>query len=277
MGPSAPAHIVAQLTDPETRRVLSSIVHESLPETRLAFCDSVHWLMTLVMEQQPQAVVVQPRDATGMGVAGVASALAHLDDPPTVIMALSLTLAEVGEVCAALDSGLCVVMVPRWAGRSSEFGMKIRTALLAPPDQGAERAMLMRITSQVAPSLRLFFAACALTPPHEHTVSRAVSNAGAAVRTIEQRLSRLGYPSAQTIVGWHRVLHAAWRLDVRGLSIKQAIGSGDTSLGSPRALANLVRRYAGLTLTELRQPGRFAALLRRFSALIEPSAQPRVP
>jgi len=89
-----------------------------------------------------------------------------------------------------------------------------------------------------------------------------------AIRTLEERLHRVGYPPARAIIAWHRILHAAWRLDVRGLSVKQAIGDGARMLGSRRALANLVTRYAGLSLTQLRQPGCFAALLYRFAALL---------
>lgn len=264
----APESIVAQVTDPETRGVLSSVVRQSMPQTSLAVCDRVDKLLGSVREKRPGTVIAQPRDATGAGIAAAAAALARLDQPPRLVMLFGFTLAEIDEICAVLATGLAVLMVPRWAQDAGDLGEALRTALVDPPDQGAERVMLGRIVPHVEPSLRPFFAACVLRASHELTVSDAALRAGFAVRTIEERLSRAGYPLARAIVAWHRVLHAAWRLDVRGLSIKQVTGNGVRRLGSRRGLANLVKRYAGLPLTQLRQPGCFAALLYRFSALL---------
>jgi hypothetical protein len=249
------------------RAVLVSIV-QSIPETRLVVCESVDRLVLLVNDVQPWAVVAQPRDLRGVGVVSAAPALLGLSHLAVMVVVFTPTLGEIDEVCAVLEKGLVGVLVPRWSRDATDLGESLRAALLDPPDQGAERVMLERVAAHVVPALRPFFAACALIPPRELTVSCAVRRAGSAVRTLEERLSRAGYPSARAIVAWHRILHAAWRLDVRGLSIKSAIGSGAENLGSRRALANVVKRYTGLTLGELRQPGRLVALLSLFTTLL---------
>lgn len=93
-------------------------------------------------------------------------------------------------------------------------------------------------------------------------VAAFVAHAGLKRRTLDSRIRRAGLPTAEAILGWCRILHAAWRLDRSSDSVERiafAIG-----LTSASALRNYYRRYAGVSPTEARVRGGFSVLLDRF-------------
>jgi transcriptional regulator GlxA family with amidase domain len=95
-------------------------------------------------------------------------------------------------------------------------------------------------------------------------VPDVVEGAGSHRRTLDSRLRRAGLPTAERILGWCRVLHAAWRLDRSEDSVERvALAIGLTSAS---ALRNYYRRYAGVPPTEVRAHGGFALLLDHFRA-----------
>jgi AraC-like DNA-binding protein len=120
------------------------------------------------------------------------------------------------------------------------------------------------IRDRVPASLVPFIEYCAGRMGARWRVPDVVEGAGSHRRTLDSRLRRAGLPTAERILGWCRVLHAAWRLDRSEDSVERvALAIGLTSAS---ALRNYYRRYAGVPPTEVRAHGGFALLLDHFRA-----------
>jgi AraC-like DNA-binding protein len=120
------------------------------------------------------------------------------------------------------------------------------------------------VRGRVPRSLVPFIEYCTGRTGSRSCVPDVVERAGLKRRTLDSRLRRAHLPTAERILGWCRVLHAAWRLDRSAGSVERiALGMGLTSAS---ALRNYYRRYAGVPPTEARDRGGFAFLLDRFLA-----------
>lgn len=252
-----PVRSVALVVDPDRRNELSS----AALEPRLEFCDRVERLLSLVSSADVHAIVAEPYDVNGVGVSTALMEIAVTSRAAEIILLFDLDERAVEQVQEVLESGVVVRLAirdDRGAARA------IESARRDPMGQRAQQTLIRRTLPFVAVPLRPFFAACGLLSADGVRVGQLARVAGLAPRTLEARLAKGGYPRAQTIVAWYRLLHVAWRLDVGGLTIKQLLGSGDEGMHARRALGNLARRHVGLTLTALGAQGAFAALLHRF-------------
>jgi AraC-like DNA-binding protein len=120
------------------------------------------------------------------------------------------------------------------------------------------------VRARVPRSLLPFIEYCAGRTETCCRVPDVVERAGLKRRTLDSRLRRAGLPTAERILGWCRVLHAAWRLDRSDDSVERiALTCGLTSAS---ALRNYYRRYSGLSPTEARARGGFGFLLDQFRA-----------
>jgi AraC-like DNA-binding protein len=120
------------------------------------------------------------------------------------------------------------------------------------------------IRDDVPNALLPFVEFCAGRSGTGWNVTAMVEQAGLKRRTLDSRLRRAGLPTAESILGWCRVLRAAWCLDRSTDSVERvALAIGLTSAS---ALRNFYRRYARLSPTAARTSGGFAFLLHAFRA-----------
>lgn len=251
-----PAQTVALIVDPRHRSSLNA----SPLGPGLVFCDRVESLVALALLPGDRTVIAEPYDANGIGVSAALTEIATAPVAPDIVLLFDLNERAVQQVEQLLDADLRVQLALRDHHGSAHA---IDSARRDPGGQRAQQAMIRRTLPFIAPPLRPFVTACALLSDRPIRVSNVARLTGLAPRTLDARLAKAGYPSARTIAAWFRVLHVAWRLDVEGLTVK-LVGSGDPGLHARRALGNLVRRHAGLTLASLGAQGAFAALLHRF-------------
>jgi len=125
----------------------------------------------------------------------------------------------------------------------------------------------------IAPDWLLpFVEFCAARTGAAGNVAALVEHTGLKRRTLDSRIRRAGLPTAEAILGWCRVLHAAWRLDRSSDSVERiALTIGLTSAS---ALRNFYRRYAGVPPTAARAGGGFSVLLDRFCAELSVGRRP---
>ena len=83
--------------------------------------------------------------------------------------------------------------------------------------------------------------------------------AGMHERTLRKHCSRAGLLSPQWVLGWARVLTAAYYLDEPGRTVVAVANL--LGFPSPSALQNLLRRYTGVAPRTLRQDGTSAAVM----------------
>ena len=79
-------------------------------------------------------------------------------------------------------------------------------------------------------------------------------------RTINDRLRRENLPTLERLIGWSRVLHALWRLD--GGHIKFEAVAKQLGFNTGSALRHMVKRYTGMTASEIYAAGGFTSALR---------------
>jgi AraC-like DNA-binding protein len=72
-------------------------------------------------------------------------------------------------------------------------------------------------------------------------------------RTLERQVAQAGLPPAHSILGWCRLLRAAYRLDRPEATVKEVAAM--LGYPSPHAFAQHLQRHATLTLAELRAVG----------------------
>lgn len=85
------------------------------------------------------------------------------------------------------------------------------------------------------------------------TLSALAVNSGMPERSLRQYCERHGYPNPQWIIGWARLLCAAYYIEEPGRSIDSIANLLEYS--SPSAFRNQLRRYTGLTASSVRAGG----------------------
>jgi hypothetical protein len=225
------------------------------------FCDRVDALLTLASSPDAGVVIAEPYDVNGVGVSAALAEIAAAPAAPETILVFDLTDRAVEQIREILDSGVVLRLAVR---NQHGWARAVESARRDPLGQRPQRALFRRTVPFVDSPVRTFFAACALLADGPVRVHDAARMARLSPRTLEARLAKAGYPRAQTIAAWYRILYVAWCLDTEGLALKQLVGAGDEGLRARRALGNLVKRHTTLTLASLGAPGSFAALLHRF-------------
>ena len=114
------------------------------------------------------------------------------------------------------------------------------------------------VTSVLKPAIRLAHS--------QITLQRFAAAAGMHERSLRKYCEHHGLPSPQWIIGWARLLMAAYYLEEPGRTIQQV--SELLDFHSPAAFGNANRRYTGLTLSQLRQTGPVATVSRMLAAAV---------
>ena len=123
------------------------------------------------------------------------------------------------------------------------------------------------VTSVLKPAIRLAHSQITL-----HLFAAAT---GMHERTLRKYCEQYGLPSPQWIIGWARLLMAAYYLEEPGRTIQQV--SELLGFHSAAAFGNANRRYTGITLSQLRQAGPVATVSRKLAAAVARGPVPHAP
>jgi hypothetical protein len=146
------------------------------------------------------------------------------------------------------------------------------TALLDDsPRMDACQVVLEALAPRIEYAIWDIVAATTILGRRRLTVRRVAKAFACSCRSLEHRLHEAGGPEARSIVHWVTVLHAAWRLEVRGLTPRQAaIEAGYRGRRPSAALSERVHRHLGRRPRALGRPGVFVELLGAFLGLLCP-------
>jgi len=141
--------------------------------------------------------------------------------------------------------------------------------LLRSAQAQSRAADIMRVVPQGAPALLhlIMSRALQLTWPW-HTVRSLARAIGLHRKTLATHLASLGFPPPSTVICWCRVLVVAHMLSTTRRSVTDVAYQLDYSSGS--ALRNMLKRYAQLRPTDVRRPGGFELVARKFRDAISP-------
>jgi hypothetical protein len=88
------------------------------------------------------------------------------------------------------------------------------------------------------------------------------------VRTLNDRLRRADLPALEILIGWHRLLHAVWRVERESRGLPDVVSAGGYSSGE--AFQKAIKRYSGRGFAELMSSGQpFRCLLEQFVRALE--------
>ncbi len=199
------------------------------------------------------------RDTTGASTLPVLLALRRRDESLPIIVSVPLTQGGMRDVSQAIATGLEVSWVIEDA-KSLAYVVARAVALRLISNPAG--AILRGVLRSAPPEVRGFLAISAIGALRPLNVQRAAHALGLAERTLERQLDQARLPSPHRILGWCRLLHAAWHFEVLDQRPKQVVH--ELCFSSVPALYRLFGRYAAPTPRALRAQGGFADLLRRF-------------
>jgi AraC-like DNA-binding protein len=255
---------VVALVRSETVR---AAIREALRDrTSVLFCDHVDALERLVLERGARLVIADPRDAADQPTTPVLQALRVRRPSLRLLSHVALTSADVHDAAHSWATAALI-------RDHDDVGRVVRAAFDATQRDVSPGELLAAGVARVPRAVRPYCAYCAWRAPFARTVQAAAASAGIPYRTLERRLTALGLPSPKTLLTWYRLLHAAWRLEL-GASKREAAAVA-VGFRAGRALTAALRRYVGVSWTDLRAIG-FAGLLARFDTLVlTPAIGPR--
>jgi AraC-like DNA-binding protein len=126
----------------------------------------------------------------------------------------------------------------------------------------AEHWILNLLSEGLSPALRDLIFPFIIAGRHRVSVARFAGLHRTAVRTLEERCQRSAVPSPNVLLGWSVCLHAAWRLQVDHLTIKQV--AEETGFSAAADLSNYVMRHISMRPRELKRPRSTHGLGKRF-------------
>lgn len=130
---------------------------------------------------------------------------------------------------------------------------------------GATTAIIRSIVPLVPPPIDTIVATAAIIGRTRTSVDELARRCGWRVETMRAQLRKLGGPSPHHLLGSCLLLHTAWRLEVEGLSPKEAAcAAGYSGLSPWSAMSEYVLRRSGLRLRRLGKEPAFTDLLDAF-------------
>jgi AraC-like DNA-binding protein len=254
------ATIVALLSDATHRLDLESAIDQARRWKEphlLAMADSWPRLQTLCRQFVPPLVVVGSQEAR-QGISSGALATLRATCPSTAVLVYG-----VADGLAPSDLVFLGELGARYLERSRtgsplDLLEATRAALSAGMASEISRSLAGVLPDWLVPGIQ-FAVATAPSGPSPADLAR-VCNCSRA--TLDRRLRNAGLPTAESLLIWCRLLHAAALLrdqDRGSESTARSLGWSDAS-----GLRHHLRRYAGMAVPELRRPDALDVLLGRF-------------
>lgn len=223
------------------------------------FCELGSELVEAAHALAGRAVITEMHDRNRESTAPAIEVLRAKHPSLPVLVYLSLSAPAVRELVAITSTTTVSGVVFR---SIDDAGTALR-AVLSATYRRMPTATVMQVIEPLVPgALRPFFTYCVTAAARPITVGNAAAALGVPRRTLGERLQRAGLPDPSRIIGWCRLLHAAWLLDDPHRSVKQV--AGILGFASDAAFHNLLRRYTGLTSAVVRELGGHSLVLTAF-------------
>lgn len=130
---------------------------------------------------------------------------------------------------------------------------ELRMCLRACRNESVARTIWNRAHADIEADLETILVRALRMAERPITLSAFAVNTGMPERSLRQYCERHGYPNPQWIIGWARLLCAAYYIEEPGRSIDSIANLLEYS--SPSAFRNQLRRYTGLTASSVRAGG----------------------
>jgi len=249
--------IAAMVSDRASRTRLQTALHG---EARVTFCDTVPELISAVADGAATTVVTEWRDAGGRAVADAVRTL-HSDFPTVPILLYApLTPEGARDMLDAARAGATEVLIANF----DDIGLTLAQRLATAQSVALGRRVMDRVVDLVPDSVATLIDYCLRRSnrvPSIDTVARVV---GVHRKTLAVHCARAHLPSPSALLCWKRLILVSQRLEDPGRSTERA--AQDAGFPSASAFRNMLRRYTGLSPTDVRERGGSVCLIDLFVA-----------
>jgi AraC-like DNA-binding protein len=253
------ATIVALVGDAALRDMLSRALCD---RTQLLFATRGGELLQRIQQEQVAVALVSVRDAMGVHTAPtVVRVRARFPRLPVIgICALEQTTGS--DVLLLAKAGVKEILL---RGRD-DIRSAVQRVLRVASGEHATSAVLAALSRELAQDVIVIVRPCLEHARHNLTVSQLARLVGVHRRTLHNRLRRAGAPTPRAIIGWCRILLAAYQLEERGQSVENVAFS--LGFSSAPALWNMMHRYTGCGPQRIRARGGLDYVLAQFRTAI---------
>jgi AraC-like DNA-binding protein len=221
----------------------------------LRFLQTVAELETMIPLAGVSAIVIEPVDAAGTPTAPLAERLrAGYPSLPIIAYAV-LTPGGSQGILSLARAGVHELVIRGF----DDLGLTMRAALARAREQAAAAYVMRELESEIPPAMRPLIRHCLERGAQAQTVAGLARTLGVHRKTLVNRSRDAGFPTPSLLIGWCRLLLAARLLEDPARSIEQVALALD--FPSATALRNMLRRYAGLSPSEVRQRGGLRCVL----------------
>jgi len=224
-------------------------------QAQLAFCATMGDVLSAVADGAAAAVVTEWHDATGATVdPAVRSLQADYPSVPVLVYA-PLTPQGARDMLEATRAGASEVLIANF----DDIGVTLAQRLARAQSAALTKRIMARAEGLVSEPVEMmmeYFLRQARTAPSVESAARAL---GMHRKTLALHCARCGVPSPNAFSGWLRLILAAQRLEDPGRTTAQA--ASELGFPSGPALRNMLKRYTGLSPSEVRERGGSVVLI----------------
>jgi AraC-like DNA-binding protein len=244
-------------------REVEARLHEALEaRAHLRVVLTCEALYETVSTGRVSAIVAELRDSNGTLTAETIRRLRH--DYPTVPVLAYCVAAQpnAADLLAVAQAGVTGLILRG----IDDTRAALQLALESAEDACVARLAFSNIAAFVKPQARPIVEYCLAHARHAltvHTVARAL---GMHRKTLGARLLASRLPSPQAVIGWCRLILAARLMEDAGRSLERI--AIELNYPSSAALRNMLARYTGMKVAEVRGANAFARVLDAFSSAV---------
>ncbi|HJU89725.1 MAG TPA: helix-turn-helix domain-containing protein [Gemmatimonadaceae bacterium] len=221
----------------------------------LRFVSTVAELEEVLPVERPDAVVLEPVDSSGMPTAALAERLREGYPSLPIIAYAMLTPGGSQGILSLARAGVHELVIRGF----DDLGLAMRAALARAREQAAAAFVMRELESEIPPAMRPLIRHCLERGAQTQTVAGLARTLGVHRKTLVNRSRDAGFPTPSLLIGWCRLLLAARLLEDPARSIEHVALALD--FPSATALRNMLRRYAGLSPSEVRERGGLRCVL----------------
>jgi AraC-like DNA-binding protein len=249
--------IAALVCDRASRARLRSAIRG---QADVAFCETVPELISAVADGAATAVVTEWRDASGSRLDAAVRTL-HADYPTVPILVYApLTPQGARDMLEAARAGATEIVIANF----DDVGITLSQRLTNAQATALGRQVMIRVTTLVPATVAAlidYFLRHGRSAPTVAAAARALSLHR---KTLALHCARAKCPGPSALACWARLMLAAQRLEDPGRTAERA--ALEFGFPSASAFRNMLKRYTGLSPSEVRERGGSVCVVEMFTA-----------
>jgi len=216
------------------------------PAATVCFCSQRNELAALAAHPNTVVVITEARDSDQAPVAPIVARLTAGRSSLPVIAYVTCPGTPPNDIVDVVRAGASDLVREGFDDAGVAFRAALRTAVVR-----AAASVITKDVERLAPPGAWPVIAYALThADRDLTVAELAGALGVHRRTVARRLRALGVPGPRALICWCRLIVAAWMLEGTTRTAESVALALD--FASAGALRNALRRYAGLSVSDVR-------------------------